>query len=103
MEFIRHLQDQTVTEIPTSVTFECELSKANVKVVWQCGDTQISSTPKYDIQVDGTVHRLVVREVSGTDVTQYTALARGKTSTAKLIIQGESVTVLNFSYVDVAT
>ena len=32
VEFIRHLQDQTVTEIPTEVTLECELSKANVKV-----------------------------------------------------------------------
>ena len=92
MEFIRHLQDQTVTEIPTSVTFECELSKTNVKVTWQCGDVQLSSTPKYDIQVDGAVHRLIVREVTGADVAQYTAVARGKTSTAKLIIQGEMIT-----------
>ena len=32
VEFVRHLQDQTLKELPNTVTFECELSKANVKV-----------------------------------------------------------------------
>ena len=45
--------------------------------------------------MDGTVHRLVVREVTSKDIAEYTAVARGKTSKAKLIIQGEFCISIN--------
>ena len=88
VEFIRHLENQTVTEIPGVVTFECELSKPNIKVQWQRGDQPLLSSDKYNIQMEATVHRLIIREVDGQDVSEYTALARGKTSKAALLVQG---------------
>jgi hypothetical protein len=57
VEFIRHLENQKVTEIPSTVTFECELSKANVKVSWQKGDIVIMPSAKYEVIMDKTVHR----------------------------------------------
>ena len=88
MEFVRHLQDQTLTNIPQSVTFECELTKADVKVQWQFGSTILTSGDRYTISMEGPVHRLVISDTTGDDIEQYTATARGKTSQAKVIVQG---------------
>ena len=88
IEFIRELKDQTVMEIPSTATFECELSKAGLRVQWLRGDEPISSGDKYDITTDGAVHRLIVRDVSGDDMNTYTATVRGKTSSASLTVEG---------------
>ena len=88
IEFIRELKDQTVMEIPSTATFECELSKAGLRVQWLRGDEPISSGDKYDITSDGAVHRLIVRDVSGDDMNTYTATVRGKTSSASLTVEG---------------
>lgn len=89
VEFVRHLENRTITEMPVNVTFECELSKADVKVQWQCGDQVIMSSEKYSVQMDGTVHRLTIHDANGADVAEYTAVARGKTSKASLNVQGK--------------
>jgi len=95
IEFIRHLQDQRVIELPALVTFECELSKPNVKVQWTKAGKPIVADKKYDITVDGTVHRLIVRDVNGAgDVAEYTASARGLTSKGFLTIQGSLTLVV---------
>ena len=88
VDFVRHLQDQTLTDIPNSVTFECELTKADVKIQWQFGNTVLSPGDRYTITMEGTVHRLTIADATGDDVEQYTATARGKTSQAKLVVQG---------------
>ena len=88
IEFIRELKDQTVMEIPSTATFECELSKAGLRVQWLRGDEPISSGDKYDITTDGAVHRLIVHDVSGDDMDTYTATVRGKTSSASLTVEG---------------
>lgn len=89
VEFVRHLQDQTATELPTSVTFECELSRPNAKVQWMKGDRPIVHDRKHEIVVDGAVHRLVIRDVTGqSDVAEYSANVRGLTSKASLVLQG---------------
>lgn len=88
IEFVRELKEQTVKEIPGTATFECELSKAGLRVQWLRGDEPISSGDKYDITVDGTVHRLIIRDISGDDVNTYAATIRGKTSSASLAVEG---------------
>ena len=88
VDFIRHLEDQHLTEIPGYVTFECELTKANVKVQWQRGKEAILPSKKYVVVADGAVHRLTINEATGDDISDYTAVARGKTSTAKILVEG---------------
>ena len=104
IEFVRELKEQTVTEIPGTATFECELSKAGLRVQWLKGDEPISSGDKYDITADGTVHRLVVRDVTGDDVNTYTATVRGKTSSAPLAVEGlyESLSCVHSGAVNVS-
>ena len=57
IKFIRHFENRTVTEIPGMGTFECELSKSNVKVNWMCGETAIVPSNKHEMVMHGAVHR----------------------------------------------
>lgn len=83
-----------VTEIPGTATFECELSRPNVKVQWMKAGKPILPDQKYDVKMDGAVHRLVIRDVSGQDdVTEYLATVRGLTSKASLDLQGEIINI----------
>lgn len=89
VDFKRRLEDQVVKEIPCSVTLECELTKPNVRVQWMKGKDPIASSDKYQLIMDGAVHRLTILNVTGDDLSDYSVVARGKTSSAKLSIEGQ--------------
>ena len=89
MEFIRPLEDQYVYDIPGTATFECELSKDNISVAWQRAGQPISAGDKYEMVSEVRVHKLIIKNVTGEDMAEFTAVARGKTSTANLIVEGE--------------
>lgn len=93
------MEDQQVTELPGLVTFECELSKPNVKVQWLKSGKPILPNKKFEVVMDGSVHRLVIRDiVNEEDIAEYTATVRGKSSKAALKINGE-ISVLLFCYI----
>ena len=48
----------------------------------------IKPSKKYEITVDGTVHRLVVKDVTDKDEADFTAVARDKSTTAALFVEG---------------
>lgn len=99
IEFVRELENVVVTELPGTATFECELSRPNVKVQWMKAGSPISPSHKYDIKMDGAVHRLVIRDVTGSDdVTEYSATVRGLTSKASLALQGETTLLIGISH-----
>lgn len=99
IEFIRHLENAVVSEIPGTATFECELSRPNVKVQWMKGNKPILPDHKYDIKMDGAVHRLVIRDVTGSDdISEYSATVRGLTSKASLDLQGETMLLIGISH-----
>ena len=89
VDFVRHLQDQTIKDIPQDVTFECELTKPNVKVQWFKGKEPIGPGRKYEMIMDGAVHRLIIHEGEPSDINEYTCQVRSKTSKAKMLIEGE--------------
>ena len=94
---MRRLEDQVLKEIPGSITFECELTKANVKVQWLRGKEPIPPNGNFKIEVDGAIHRLTIRDATGVNVGEYTAVARSKTSTAKLTVEGkDGLDILHF-------
>ena len=57
VDFVRHLENQTIKEIPTSVTFECEITKANCKLAWAHDGDAVYNSDKYTVEMDGKVHR----------------------------------------------
>ena len=93
IEFVRHLANVLVTSLPGTAQFECELSRPNVKVQWTKAGRPILPDPrKFDVQMDGAVHRLGIRDVTGQeDVAEYAATVRGLASNASLDIQGDSL------------
>jgi hypothetical protein len=60
-----------------------------LQVDWKKGDEVVKVNGKYEAGVAGAVHSLTILDVDGHDVSAYTAVARGKTSTAKLAVDGE--------------
>ena len=99
IEFVRHLQDVVVSEPHGTATFECELSRPNVKVQWMKGAKPILPDHKYDVIMDGAVHKLVIREVTGPDdVTEYSATVRGLVSKASLDLQGKIMLLIGISH-----
>ena len=90
IDFIRPLKDIKVTELPTSVTFECELNKA-ASVQWYKKDEPIRGRHKYDIVDEGRIHRLTIKDVDGKDEADYTIIAKNNKSKANLSIQGKYI------------
>ena len=86
---MRQLADQKATEIGSTVTLECELSKPGVKVEWRCGDVPIAPGPKYEIVLDGAVHRLVIRDIDSDDTAAYSAVVSDISSSANVLVEGE--------------
>ena len=76
-------------EMNVSVTFECEISKAGLKVEWFKGDKKLRRDDRYDITVDGKVHRLIIDKVTEKDIAEYSATYQTLKTSAKLAFAGE--------------
>ena len=85
------LQDKSVPEHAT-VTLECELSKPDVKVTWMLNGAELTLGPKYETIDEGTIHKLVIHDVSPEHVADYTVKVAVKVgelmSTAHLSVEG---------------
>jgi len=75
-------------KLGVSATFECKLSKEGLKVEWSKDSKKIRADEDYDIEVDGQVHRLVVKKAVDKHVGSYKAEHLHLSTAAKLIIQG---------------
>ncbi|ESO04850.1 hypothetical protein HELRODRAFT_78458, partial [Helobdella robusta] len=94
--FEKQLEDQRVTEIPSEATFDCLLAEENAKVEWFKNDRPIKKGDKYDIIVSGHVQKLVVKDVEGKDEGEYSVVFKNKTSSAKLIVEGNCNYICEF-------
>ena len=90
IEIVIPLKDQETSKIPTTITFECEISKPNLDVIWLKAGEPIEKSRKYKTDSKGTNYRLVITEVSTDDDDEYTVRVK-KTdieSKACLIVKG---------------
>ena len=87
--FTRDLQNIKLAEENVKATFECEISKSGLKVEWYKGDKKLRRDVKYDIEVDGKVHRLIVNEVKIEDVAKYKATYEKLSTSAELTLAGK--------------
>jgi len=75
-------------------TFECELSKSNVKPRWFKGEQQITDLERFETTSVGTKHTLTIRECEVPDADTYRIVVEeGVESAAKLTVEGTSTTV----------
>ena len=88
--FTRPLEDRHTTKIPDVVTFECELSAADLEVEWCRNERPLKRGEKYEMSGRGTVHKLVISEVDDRDAGEYSVHFRKLVSQAKLTVEGTS-------------
>lgn len=89
VDIVKELEDQTVEQLSTDVTFTCELNKPNVKVTWAKGKTPIGPSEKYTITSIDCKYTLLIKSVKPEDESDYTITVKAKKSTAELFIDGE--------------
>ena len=82
------LQEQTVTE-QDAATFVCEVSKPNKVVQWFKNGEEIKPDDHFQIVVEGTVHKLIIKDSMLDDTAEYTAKIGDALTAAKLQVSGE--------------
>lgn len=88
LEFIRPLEDITITEIPKTLTFECEVSKVNIPAKWYHNNNLITASDKHEFFGKGVIHRLTIINADGKDEGEYRIEVKNKKSEAKLSVEG---------------
>jgi len=75
-----------LTSANVTATFECELSKAGLKVEWMKGDKRLRRDDKFDMVSEGKTHRLIIEKAGADDVGKYSAVYEKLTTTAALAV-----------------
>lgn len=82
------LADKTVKESETAV-FECEISKPNMKAIWLKGSKDVKDFPKMQPSVEGTKHKLTIKDAKVEDIDRYTVVFEDRVeSSAQLTVEG---------------
>ena len=89
MDFIRELSDVKVTQLPTNVTFECEVSKPHLPSQWFKDDAPIRRGDRLAMETESRIHRLIIKDVEGVDEADYSVLVKNSSSKANLSICGK--------------
>jgi len=87
--FTKELSDIKVTRLPSTVNFECELNRPNVQVTWYKDDQPLRRSQRLNIEVEGRVHRLTIKNVDSADEAVYSVVVKNVRSAAKLSVQCE--------------
>ena len=87
--FTKDLSDQTVTDIGTTVTLECELSREGLSVEWFKDNKKVLRDLKHDFVDDKKIHKLVISKVDSEDVGNYRCEYKLLSTQAKLSVEGE--------------
>lgn len=88
MDFIVPLKDVSVPE-KRQAKFECTITKDVSKVMWYKGADIITPDQKYDVISDRKKHMLIINSCEFDDEDEYTIEVLGKTSTARLQVEGK--------------
>ena len=90
LEFTIPLSEQICKEGET-VTFFCEVTESSVPAKWFKNGVELQPSEAVSIEMEGKVHRLVLKEAQLDDTAEYTVVIKDKSSSAKLTVQGEFV------------
>ena len=90
MEVVQTLADQRITSVPSTVKFDCELSRA-VPVTWCRNGRPLTADAHCLIAADGAHHTLTIVKAVENDEGEYSITAKNVTATATLLIEGTSI------------
>ena len=88
-KFVEGLQD-TEALVSQDVTLACTVSKDDVQVTWRKNGQEIKPDgKKYEVLVDGSVHRLVIHDAQLDDDAEYQCCFGDDVSSCKLHVEGK--------------
>lgn len=94
VDFVRQLENQFITELPSDVVFECELSRPGMTLIWSKDGRELNLSTRcvYSIVGEGDkafcIHRLTLIKVNPDEQGIYSArLVTGKKTEATLTIE----------------
>lgn len=88
-KFIVPLPDVSLVPKNTDAEFKVELSRPDVEVTWTKNGKPIIPGPKYTVEVEGTVRRLVVHDADDSDAGDITCQAGNAKSTTTVKVEGK--------------
>ena len=87
--FVRELEDIALDDVGLEATFECEVTKTDMKAEWFKGGKAIKATlDKYQMTSKNGKHSLTILDCQADDVASYTVKLNGISSSAKLVVNG---------------
>ncbi|XP_019749859.1 titin-like [Hippocampus comes] len=92
VEFSKHLKDLKITE-KKRATFECEVSDADVPVVWMKDGQELEPSDRYKMTSETFAHRLVLPSVRPSDSGEYAAVAGSGVSKGNLTVEGRDIKI----------
>ena len=60
-----------MTTLPRSACFDCELNCPDVRVTWYKDNQPLQPSDRVQIEAEGVVHRLTIKDVTAADVADY--------------------------------
>lgn len=88
-DFVLRLPGVTLVTKTKDAEFRVELSQPDVEVTWLMKGKPIKPGKKFDVYVEGTVRRLVVRDAHDDDEADYSCVAGNVTSASVLKVEGK--------------
>lgn len=82
------LGDQNIDEGQTA-TFECEVNKDDAMVKWFYEGREINEDERYQVLIEGKVHKLIVKDAILSDAGEIMAKVESKSTTAILTVTGK--------------
>ena len=76
-------------KIKEKATFECELNKEDVKVIWKKNGKELKSEKNVKIIADKKSHQLIIEDATVEDGGEYSCVAGDISTSAKLTVEGE--------------
>ncbi|ELT96013.1 hypothetical protein CAPTEDRAFT_139749 [Capitella teleta] len=86
VKFIMPLQETSALE-HQMVTMECQLSRPDQDVKWLKNGEEIKPDDIHEVSVDGTFHRLTLKDTAVDDEAEYTVTLGDDNTSAKLFIE----------------
>lgn len=92
--FRRELQHVKAEE-GGSALLSCELSKPGVSVQWKKNRLRLRANRKYEVEQDGCLAKLCIKELELEDSGSYSCQAEDAETTATLIVKGQPILKLS--------
>ncbi|CAH1802754.1 unnamed protein product [Owenia fusiformis] len=83
------LENLTLSE-GSDAYFTCETMEPDTDVEWYISGIEIETSKKYEIQVEDTIHTLIIKDITADDSGEVTAKCGNQTSTAYLYVEGRT-------------